>query len=227
MLGEKGLTGSASDSGNALFLILIAVALFAALSYAITQSGRGSGTVNRETSMILAGQVVQYVAGLRTAATRMVITGTPTSGTTGVDLNSTTGQTNQLFDQAGGGATKTPPPPAAVNAGVNWMFIDATDPTNGFYVKDVGTDTSVSGREALALLEGVTLPVCQQILKGLGLAAFTAPATSAVGMWGPTAATYNVAVGNTLSGVGIDGNAFLCFQNGVGLYDYYHVLLEQ
>src|SRR5690348_16442752 len=82
--GVRGMTDSKtqsacadnrqSESGNVLFLILIAVALFAALSYAVTQSSRsGSGEATSEKSLISGAQITQYPAGVRTDIIRMVI----------------------------------------------------------------------------------------------------------------------------------------------------------
>jgi hypothetical protein len=65
-----------SSKGNALFLILIAVALFAALSYAVTQSGRGGGDISREREEIAAAEVAQYIGQVEQALQRLrVISG--------------------------------------------------------------------------------------------------------------------------------------------------------
>ncbi len=57
-----------SQKGNVLFIILIAVVLFAGLAYAVTRSGLGQGNVDRETAVLQAGQLTQmltsYVAGV-------------------------------------------------------------------------------------------------------------------------------------------------------------------
>lgn len=63
------------NTGNALFLILIAVALFAALSYAVTNSGRGGGGIDRETAEINAAQLMNVSAQLKAAYQRLKIIG--------------------------------------------------------------------------------------------------------------------------------------------------------
>ena len=66
MFETQKMHRSTAEKGNVLFLILIAVALFAALSYAVTQSSRsGGGDANNETSLINSAQVTQYPASVR------------------------------------------------------------------------------------------------------------------------------------------------------------------
>ena len=108
MMSDKKIIRNSRERGNALFLILIAVALFAALSYAITQSGRGGGSVSQQTALITAGQVTEQPADVRSATTRMILT-----GITGTSIVfDTSASQNNVFDTVtgGGGATNVPPP---------------------------------------------------------------------------------------------------------------------
>jgi hypothetical protein len=62
------------QQGNILFLILIAVALFAALSYAITGSSRSGGdTISKDKAKIAAAEIVQYGTQLEQAVTRLKV----------------------------------------------------------------------------------------------------------------------------------------------------------
>jgi hypothetical protein len=66
-----------SNSGNVLFLILIAVALFAALSYAVTTSSRGGGaSATKEEDALQAAQITQLGASLKSAVLRESMIGT-------------------------------------------------------------------------------------------------------------------------------------------------------
>lgn len=65
-----------SEEGNVLFLILIAVALFAALSYAVTNSTRsGNGNTSNEKSVVGAGQILNLIGSVNAAIMRLRATG--------------------------------------------------------------------------------------------------------------------------------------------------------
>lgn len=56
-------------------MILLAVVLFAALSYAVTQSSRGAGSTSSETNALRAAQLIQYGDQVSFAVMRIMMTG--------------------------------------------------------------------------------------------------------------------------------------------------------
>ncbi len=155
------------QSGNALFLILIAVALFAALSYAVTQSGRGGGNIDRETAVIKASQMMQQAELIKQTVTKMRMFGTTfdnldltshpanyhtTACSTGVDC---------VFASEGGGLTSE-----QTADGTSWTYIEAGATYFGL-IDGFGPNTD----QVRIVTRGVSEAVCTAFNAGLGLSA--------------------------------------------------------
>jgi hypothetical protein len=162
-----------NKKGNILFLILIAVALFAALSYAVTNTSRsGADSVSTDKAKILAAEIIQYSTQLEQAVTRMrLINNIPeygidlsASGYSDSSANGTcTKNECKLFNIAGGGI---PPKLLPFNA---WHKSNTT--MTGTWrgkayfrviqVTDVGSDLP----ELLLMYPGIDPEVCKAINK--------------------------------------------------------------
>ncbi len=231
-----------SQDGNVLFLILIAVALFAALSYVVVQSSRsGSGTTSREKNLLTASGVTQYPTALRTAAMRMNLAGVSPDEMK-FDLPGTAGFTaasvsTLVFHPQGGGAlNKTQSRETGIT--LTWYY------NANYYVPGVGLDPSTNsdGNDLIAFLPGVSNEVCQQINEGLKVDLSTCstvsnsiPVAAAMNYTGlaeslDSTHSYPTTAGNVVQcdgGTAFDHQAAACFQDGSGTNYFYAVLLEQ
>lgn len=242
------------ESGNVLFLILIAVALFAALSYAVTQSTRsGGGDANSETNLISSAQITQYPASVRTSIIRMIVSSGVTTGELRFNAPSdfaagcgdAAAQALCVFHPNGGNATYTTAPPEVMedNAQGEWTF-------NGdFEILNVGitTDDDAAGQEVIAFLPGIKQAVCSRINEELGLGTAIPQASGDIKGVDDAATLGYLRImdnGQSLASTGdieigtggdeafggtFDGQAFGCFQNNDADddYVYFHVLIEQ
>ncbi len=167
-----------AEKGNVLFLILIAVALFAALSYVVTQSTRsGGGSTEREKNILSSAQMTQYPTALRTAVIRMVLGGVSVEnikfdapGSTGF---STLSSSQLVFHPQGGGAAYQEGPAdlsASGNAPLAWSY------NTNFAVQGIGIDTA-GGQDVVGFLPGISQGVCRQVNEELGVNPVTADCT--------------------------------------------------
>lgn len=110
-----------SERGNAFFLILIAVVMFAALSYAVTSSTRMNGKgAAEEKAKLIAANVMGHISAIRTAVSRLKYIGkcaetelsfAPSEGYYDDNPNAPTDYHCHIFSTHGGGVAWDTLPP--------------------------------------------------------------------------------------------------------------------
>ncbi|HBR69813.1 MAG TPA: hypothetical protein DEA55_10610, partial [Rhodospirillaceae bacterium] len=151
------------ESGNVLFMVLIAVVLIGALTAAIQMTGRQEGThIDRETLIIRASEVQRYASELERAVMFIMQQNTksevdirfahPDANADYGDLSADADPTDQVFHKNGGAANYREPP-AGINDGSAWEFYAGTS------LPQVGSDKA----DLVAVLPNVTQAFCQKI----------------------------------------------------------------
>ncbi len=224
---------ASDDSGNILFLILIAVALFAALSYAATYSTRSGGTTEKEAWQVQSSQVTQYPVSVAASVQRMVLKGgdpgllefNPPEGFD--DLNDIA---MGVFHPQGGAATYAKANPEAMADGLpgTWYF------NAEFEIQDIGKSVpnDFEGNEIIAFLPGIKDVLCDQMNARMGLSGDidtdgnVIPSVMIMMDSDQALPSSEEVLGDGDSG-GLAGKAFGCFKNEGDENIYFHVLLER
>lgn len=217
-------------------MILIAVALFAALSYAITQSGRGGGGIDREKAEIAAAQIVQFAGLLENAVQKLQILNGCSDTELNFDNTVYTGYTNgsldspcSLFHPSGAGLTM-PDFRESLGYGnaLGLTYISGSNSVDGVG-STCGTATCVDLVMLVRFVDtNSTSPVlCNSINQKLGIESPTVPVDTNNNIHVGTAftGTYTATANILDTGNLLLGQHSGCFkESAAGNYFFYHVL---
>ncbi len=238
-----------SERGNVLFLILIAVALFAALSFAATQTLRntpqdpqgdtrklGAATLIQHTTFV--EQAVQTMA-MRRIAPENLCFDSPLWGHNNYYHAACDNAENRVFGTAagGGGGASVVPVPEGINDGSPWYI------TGQSCIIEADTNCNTNGNQdedIILFVPNVYYDVCVALNDRLSVQNPGGHPPKASGnLWPPGQPTFT---GNFLDGGRVDsgGNGNLsyltahtvgCVEGGgtppAGTYTYFHVLLRR
>ncbi len=219
-----------NNHGNVLFIVLIAVALLAALSYAVTSSNSG-GNIDRERSEIQAAEIIQFTNIIARTVDRIHMINrcdyteisfeNPTvSGY--VNPNAPADKSCHIFDPNGGELTWKKPP-IGVNDNSDYEF------TSRAHIPKLGKSCSSSGEtdcsELTLLLFNLTLDACNGLNLGFSYNFSLPPENN--GTITSEKFTGSYSMNDTISAGGVlDGKITGCFreQGGARRYIFYYVL---
>lgn len=203
------------QSGNVLFLILIAIVLFAALSYAITQNSRGGGSATTEPTVLGSAQVTQIGSDLQAGAAQMEVSGTSISniklhdgngpGAWNVSALPCTSGTGCLFINSGGGVPFPFMPTNVEKAGTTLPNIELYEIADNAIIQGVANNQPV----LLLLISQISQTACQDLNNGLGISGI------------PSA--HSLVAGTPLTAAPGQYEACWAPSDMTGVYIYYHV----
>ncbi len=174
---KKQMAKRHNEKGNAFFLILIGVILFAALSFSVARGIRSEGTSNltKRQADLAATDIVSHAQRLERAVSQLRRKNISENDisfdnpkVSGYAHTPPLADTNKIFNLAGGGAAWKSPM-QNVNDGSEWLFTGNTCiPGIGAGSTGCHSDT-ISNEELLAVLPNLTQTVCEAINSKLGI----------------------------------------------------------
>ena len=241
-------------SGNILFILLIAIALFAGLTLAITQSGKNSGGAKKEKAALIATEIMEYAGSVKIAVQKLLFKGcddtqisferSPFDGsdTNYVNPNAPTSKKCHVFHPNGGGINYKTPTDAmsdSANSGeTDYQKLVFTSSC----VQYIGSSSALANcngdsddspyTEILLIIPYLKQSVCEQINKKLENSTIITQDVTTI--WNAT----SYFQGTHLSTVFVVGDhdhkgsrASFCVEGDVtppaGTYHYYHVLVAR
>ncbi len=227
-----------SQRGNVLVIILIAVALFAALSFVVSNMMRGGASIGREKSGIYASEILTYAQSLSEAVRMVRISNGCEDTDISFENNIVAGYEHspvatddcKIFHSSGGGVSYIKPSPD-VNEGLDWMF---TGDNDGY---DIGTQCdNASCADLIAILPEVSSDICIEINKKLNISSANNYMTQeddsfAVVPFQDTY-SYSARISDNAGLAALNGKYSGCFEGkdspqSAGKYYFYQVLLAR
>lgn len=225
---------SLSQRGSSLFIILIAIALFAALSYALSRGGDSTKGLSNEKTRLLASDVIDIGNNLADATIKLRLHNIKdtdisfeNSVVSGYTNAACTSDTCKVFAFDGGGKDWE-----AISTDVNGAIDMGI--TGDLAIADIGT----SSADLVMIIPELSLDICNRINSLVGIDTTGTPTVIASATANKFTGTYSGAP-TSITSTQIDGHKSGCFQitaasgtavTGAPLadtYTFYQVLLSR
>lgn len=225
-----------NERGNVLFYILIAIALLATLSYAVTQSTRGgSQGVTTERNTLLAGEIISYGDALANTVGQLRLRGCTKEqisfdnnfNSLYVNASAPANNSCHVFHPDGGGMTYQNVNDAALTSSGTGIYFDGS-----MEIENVGTTcASATCSDLVFFVRDVTAAMCVTLNEELGITnpSGNPPADNAFDFDPFTGSyTYDLSIGDTAGSANVAARKSGCVQETAGnTYAFYRVLIAR